>query len=214
MRTPVSALLIGLAVVLQSGRVFAQANDILPVTIRIYDYARLPQEPIESAQKFVTALYARIDVHLVWAKTMRPNAWRVRLRDRDPNELLINILPLAMSRRMELTAETLGVAAVTKFDGGTVAYVMFDRVSDLALTSNTSAEDVLAVVMAHELGHLLLPFGSHSPSGVMRRTLSRDDFMPLNQQRLDFTTAQADAIRGMLTRRFGSGSASVQAAGQ
>jgi hypothetical protein len=214
MRTPALALLIGAAVLLQPGRVFAQPNGIPSVTIRIYDYAQLPQEPIESAQKFVTALYAHIDVHLVWAKTVRPNALRFHLRDRDRGDLLINILPPAMARRMELTDETLGVAAVTKFDGGTIAYVMFDRVSDLALTSNTSAADVLAVVMAHELGHLLLPFGSHSPSGVMRGRFSRDDFMPLNQQQLDFTSAQADAIRGMLTRRFGSGSLSVQTAGQ
>jgi hypothetical protein len=214
MSKPVLALLIGLAFLLQPRGAVAQVNDTHSVLIRVHDYARLPQESIEWAQKYVTALYAHIDVHVVWAKTMRPHESRFHFRDRDPGELVINILPPAMSRRMELTEETLGVAAVTQFDGGTVAWVLFDRICDVALTSKTNAADVLAVVIAHELGHLLLPVGSHSPSGLMRPAWSPDDFRAANQRQLDFTSAQADAIRGLLTRRSSPGSLSVQAAGQ
>jgi len=214
MHKPTLALLIGLAFILQPGRAVAQVNDIHSVSIRIHDYARTPRESIEWAQKYVAALYARIDVHIAWRRAVRPNEWRVHFRDRDPGELLINILPPAMSRHLEVTEETLGVAAVTQFDGGTVAYVLSDRICDVATTSQINAADVLAVVIAHELGHLLLPAGSHSPSGLMRPALTADDFKPLNQQQLNFTSAQADAIRGMISRRPSSAAVSLQTAGQ
>lgn len=210
----VFALWIVFACALQPGRALAQTHDTHAVTIRIYDYASMSPTPIEQAQEYVTALYAQIDVHIVWAETLRPHARRGRVCERDPGELVINILPPAMSRRMDLTNVTLGHAAVTPFDGGTIAYVLFDRITDVASTSNASAADVLAVVMAHELGHLLLPSGSHSPTGLMRPTWNPNDFRAHNRQQWQFTSAQADAIRGLLTRRLGAGSLGSQIAGQ
>jgi hypothetical protein len=54
---------------------------------------------------------------------------------------------------------------------------------------------VLAYVMAHEMGHLLLPPGAHSPSGIMRPDWDGDDLRHIASGSLQFTPAQANAIR-------------------
>jgi hypothetical protein len=182
--------------------VFAQPNDVPSITIRIYDYAHVPPQFIEEAQEQVTDVYAAIGVQTEWAQTVRPTEPRMYSPERDPGELLINILSPAMSRRMAVAEETVGLAAVTLFDGGTIAYVLFDRISEVAITSATSPATVLGVVIAHELGHLLLPHGSHSRTGLMRPKLNAGDFKVVNRRQLKFTPAQVHSIHRLINRRI------------
>jgi hypothetical protein len=79
--------------------------------------------------------------------------------------------------------------------GGT-AFVLFDRVEDSAAKHHVLVSRVLGEVIAHELGHLLLPFNSHSDRGIMR------DPWDLRSGLLEyFTSAQAETIRQRLTER-------------
>jgi len=55
--------------------------------------------------------------------------------------------------------------------------------------------DLLGYCIAHEIGHLLLPPGSHSPSGIMRARWRGDDFKLIATGRLLFTAEQAKLIR-------------------
>jgi hypothetical protein len=82
---------------------------------------------------------------------------------------------------------------------GGMAFVLFDRVEDRASSHHVSISRVLGQVIAHELGHLLLPSNSHSERGIMRAVWN------LRSGLLEyFATAQAEMIRrrlGALTRR-------------
>ena len=53
---------------------------------------------------------------------------------------------------------------------------------------------VLAHAMAHEIGHLLLPYG-HSATGLMRAEWDRKDLRLAVHGRLNFTAEQATLIR-------------------
>jgi hypothetical protein len=192
----------------------AQPNEIPLVTIRLHDYVRLPTGAIAAAQQHVTALYAAIGVRIVWAETVQPTAAAARFSKRDPGELLVNILTPAMSSRLAVRDEALGLAAVTPLDGGNVAYVLFGRICRLATASGTRSVDVLGVIIAHEVGHLLLPRGAHSLTGLMRHEWSGVDFKSANHRRLHFTGAQASSIHGLLSRRTNPASIGAKTLGQ
>jgi hypothetical protein len=54
---------------------------------------------------------------------------------------------------------------------------------------------ILAYVIAHELGHLLLPGYGHSPTGVMRADWDNPLARDVVKGSLTFTDAQAARIR-------------------
>ncbi len=208
MRGSVSVLLVGVMVVLASASALAQPRDAIALTVRIHDYAHLPIESLESAQEQVQQLYADIGVHTIWATSLRPTESPDPPIARDSEELLINILPFPMSRRLGVAEQILGLAVGTPLERGKVAYVLFDRVRRVAATSARQPADVLGVIIAHELGHLLLPHGSHSPIGLMRGVWHAVDFRVTNlPQQLSFTPAQAQDIRGTLNRAAGHSNA-------
>jgi hypothetical protein len=73
------------------------------------------------------------------------------------------------------------------------AYVFHDRILDATLMRPADAPTILGRVIAHEVGHLVLPPGSHSRFGIMRADL---DLGYLNPNR--FTADQARLMRARL----------------
>ena len=73
------------------------------------------------------------------------------------------------------------------------AYIFYDRVCDYAMQTDSSLASLLGAVIAHEVGHLLLPASSHSQSGIMRANWDgRIVRMP------EFTVDQGTTIRTRL----------------
>ena len=68
------------------------------------------------------------------------------------------------------------------------AYIHYDRVVDMAVTPGRDIVTFLGYVMAHELGHLLLPDPRHSPAGIMRESF------PLTTRSIDSFTAAELAL--------------------
>ena len=64
-----------------------------------------------------------------------------------------------------------------------------------------TASDMLAYCIAHEIGHLLLPAGSHSPTGIMRARWRSTDFTLIATGRLLFTREEAKLIKDEALRR-------------
>jgi hypothetical protein len=171
-------------------------------TIRIYDYARIPAGSIALAQQRVTEIYGAIGVRTRWLTTIRPKAEDAASRTElhDPNALLLFLLSPSMSQHYVLSEGTVGMSAVSRCERGRVAYVLFDRVRRLAGLSPKRVMEALALVMAHELGHLLLPSGSHSPSGLMRPNWRADQVRNPDRSEFAFTSDQGHLIREMLLR--------------
>ena len=67
-------------------------------------------------------------------------------------------------------------------------------------TNDTDNVTVLAHAMAHEIGHLLLPYG-HSAAGLMRADWDAKDMRLAAHGRLNFTREQAELIRTRLLGR-------------
>jgi hypothetical protein len=124
----------------------------------------------------------------------------------DPGFALV-VLPREMTDRLVVATEALGGAAGTREERGRMAYVFYDRVEQVARTHlhtgrRTGTYDfddvvVLAHAMAHEIGHLLLPYG-HSATGLMRANWDEADLRRAIRRQLNFTTQQAESIRARL----------------
>ena len=116
-----------------------------------------------------------------------------------------------MSERLGVADDVVGVAAVAAQGGGLVAYVLVDRVMVAAKQGGVDPMGMLGLVIAHEIGHLLLPAQAHSLTGLMRprwSALELRDGAP--SPHFTFTDTQADLIR----HRLRQGTASAMAAQQ
>ena len=73
-------------------------------------------------------------------------------------------------------------------------YVFWDRIARRAWENDVLPQIVLARVLAHEIGHQMLPLQGHSDSGIMRPSLDYRSSAPPT-----FTDAEAAAIRTFLS---------------
>ena len=181
----------------------ASAEPANELTIRVHDYAHLPTALVALTEQRVREIYSSIGVSTRWIPSVDPTESAGKAIPRQAGELVLIILSPSMVRRKALPDEVLGTAAVAPESGASVAYILFDHVSRVAGASTLQIVNVLAPVIAHELGHLLLQIGSHSRGGLMRAFWSVRAFMGHNPQETAFTPAQGDDIRRAIRRRNG-----------
>ena len=85
-------------------------------------------------------------------------------------------------------------AVVRTADGSTVQ-VFFKQVQDFARAYDVDLGMMLAYVIAHEIGHLLLPGTAHSSTGLMQAEWGKAAVRDAARGSLTFTEAQAATIR-------------------
>jgi len=158
------------------------------VILQMNNVARAPTGHLERAQQEVIRLYHNIGVELAWAGADPSRATPAP----DIRVVLVPYEAGDMSRREKLV---MGAAVLTKL-GTRVAYIFYHQVEAQARQYDYSLPMILASAIAHEVGHLLLPDGRHSPEGLMRACWTRDDFHQADQGQLRFSKEQAALIRG------------------
>lgn len=197
MRTQSLVVLIGASILVAPSGPRAESRNMPSIRVRIYDYADVARDTLMQAQQLAASFYSRIDVAIDWADTFSLRGRKERYRgDGRLQDFTINVLSRSMVARTTWPKDAIGTAVVAPQGGGRIAYVLYDRLRDAAAASGWPLQDLLAVVIAHELGHLLLPPGAHSSDGLMR---SGWDVAELRRFRLDslgFTPDQKDLIRG------------------
>jgi len=95
--------------------------------------------------------------------------------------------------------DVVGMGFTNQESGGGLVYVFYDRIAQVSEGNQLDSAALLGAVIAHELGHLLLPSGSHSTRGLMRAGWNRSD--TLTADGLRFTAEQGVRIRGRLESR-------------
>jgi hypothetical protein len=166
----------------------AGAADPRPILlVHLVNNGAVPAGVLEQAEREAAKLYRHIDVELVWTKNDVAEA----------NSLIVHIVPT--QGRLEVGGKPLGLVPRVTEDGETrYAYVFYDRVAEICDGYRLPCGPILAAVIAHEMGHLLLPHGSHSPSGLMRAQWTDQDLQDARCNYLRFTRLQGDLIRARL----------------
>jgi len=175
------------------------------LNVRVHDYAHVSKSTLAEAQQLVATYYAAIGVRTKWAETLSRQSTDDLKTIRDgPEDLTVIVLNREMAATKALTADAVGSAAVGSVSGGKsggrIAYVMYDRVEHAAFASEWPTPEFLGFVIAHELGHLLLPPGSHAAAGLMRGDWNIDALRHTTGRHMAFLSAQGALIRDRLWR--------------
>ena len=100
----------------------------------------------------------------------------------------------------DVAADAMGAAPAADDGTGRVAYAFYVRIEALAQRRGIDVAKVLGIVMAHEIGHLLLGFGAHSSAGIMSGRWGKFEMDLVAAGLLGFTKEQADVIRRAVVR--------------
>ena len=158
----------------------ADAADVpagLHVAVAICDAQQAPPEIVASAQRIAGDVYGAIGVVLEWTDAGCAAG---------DHSLTVNVITRTATA-VDVTDLTLGFAE----PGTSVATVLYDRVARFARRYHVKRDVLLGYVIAHEVGHLLLPPNSHSWQGVMRPVINLEDAAA---KRLRFTREQGQQI--------------------
>jgi hypothetical protein len=150
-----------LATGVASGQAQAEPAAVPRVVLHVRDYQDVPARDLTSAEELASRAYESVGILLEWTD----GAARVASPD-DRRHFDVVILTKEMTDRTA-KADSLGQASpVTRR-----AYIYYRRILNHAFETKSDPTRVLALVLAHEVGHLLLPtLRSHTTNGLMRQT--------------------------------------------
>ena len=177
----------------------AQNAPVTTLMVLVDDYVSVSPNILERAREETTRIFRNINVEIIWLT-------RGDARFEDFAVLMsvvsVQILSPEMVDRVKKRESVMGWAApgtrlvkvqyggIEALVGETEALSWIRREKDIAC--------ILGHVVAHELGHLLLPRGTHSGSGIMQSRLNRQ---LAASGGLFFTASEAQAIRTKLATR-------------
>src|SRR5262245_59412693 len=146
------------------------------------------------AERWVEKVYEKIGISIVWSPPVSLTAPGLRLR-------LILIPPPA--EKFFFRGDDMGTALGNDGTGPRRVYVSPHRIRRLISPGvHIPASLRPGCVIAHEIGHLLLPPNPHSPVGIMRPTFQIADFVRADHGGIQFTTQQAQYIRSAIEERM------------
>ena len=163
------------------------------IHVLVMDQAEVPPDTRQRAQDVATRVFHLSGLALVWvdAGTCQARCLTVRIvtqpvsaKSRDPHML--------------------GVAPSMPEARGINLWIFYPRIRAYSAELGMDASQLLGHVMAHELGHLLLPYGAHSLAGLMRPAWDGAQVRAAAEGLLTFTPDQAALIRARLQNVSGT----------
>lgn len=170
----------------------------LRVTVLYFDFVQVPEKARRLAQERVEKIYQKVGVQVDWADcptiegtmSMYPNCTGFK----DETHLFLRVLPQARSGlKMEAAGETI--------HGPRIINVFWDRAREQAVNYRVPLQEMLAQIVAHEIGHILLGPDSHAPSGIMIARCKAKNLIEISQGGYGFTPAQTQRIQIEVRKR-------------
>lgn len=96
----------------------------------------------------------------------------------------------------------MGITLGATHDTGGTVFVYREPIERVSHWREEEMARVLAYTIAHEVGHVLLPYPGHTSSGLMREVWARDDLFQISRGSMRFTPAQASAMRAKVSQCF------------
>ena len=152
----------------------------LTIVIQFANLAGTPPASVREAQESVAVMLADIDVTVEWtqATNAAPGGSQV---------IRLTMLPYEGGALQSHERSVMGAATRTALGTG-VAWVYYQRVLEQAAHYDVPPARLLACVMAHEIGHLVLASPDHERDGLMRGVWNAADFRRASIGQLRFAT--------------------------
>jgi hypothetical protein len=161
----------------------AAQNRSLHVCLR--NDAHVADDTLEEAQRVVSDVYSQAGLTLMWCA--------------DDCTITIALRPRASDDTARRAKDALGYTPGGGEERGRLAFVLINRVNEIADRYGTARSLVLGAAIAHELGHLLIS-KDHTNTGIMKAYLNQSDFRKARKGELRLTADQARHIRNSSAR--------------
>jgi hypothetical protein len=158
------------------------------LTVVVHNIAGVPDRTLARARTEIAQIFGSGCIKIAWAD-VGESGFRVQVKvRRRPGDG-----PGAK------TPSALGTTIARDTHGGT-AFVFYERVLNFAHDHRWPVETILALAIAHELGHVLLPAPAHTASGLMKAEWDDDDIRRLATGARAFTAEQATLMNAAIDR--------------
>jgi hypothetical protein len=156
------------------------------IVLSISNNANVDANVLARAGDRVREIYAEAGIEIVWHVGVTPvPAGNMRV-----TVILTTMSPFQQSA----PASVLGAAARGEGGLGRIVYALWNRIEPLAGRGLSTDSTILGYVIAHEVGHLLLPRG-HSSAGIMTGRWGPQDLHDAERGVLWFTRQEAVEMR-------------------
>ena len=172
-----------------------RAADAVPLSVRIYNYAQVPAPILAAAQTEAIRIFLQAGIEVSWLPcagsdeefTEAPHKFTACAQA--TRAVILRIEPKSLDGHTVRSHSRLAAAQNQR------AEVFYDRLRQFAADQDCTPASILALVMAHELGHLLLRGESHSSQGIMVPKFRTQELRCAQKGELLFTPAQAQRMR-------------------
>ena len=155
----------------------AEPGQLPAIHLQMDNDADVPAAILRNSQDQVARIFADAGLGVEWTET----------GPRFTVQIVASALGYARA-----SSPVMGVA-LRKPDGAT-AQIFFNQVQGFARTCHVDVSTLLAYVIAHEIGHLLLPRMPHSATGLMKADWDKALVREATAGSLTFTDAQIKRI--------------------
>ncbi len=185
---------------------------LLAVSVLVHNQDAVSPQVLEKSMQIAEKAFRSAGIRMQW-RTAQPDVF-------DADALHLALLPgMAGRRGFESTSPDAGHAILVQEGFATMARVFFGKVEELsfdyhargygtlaAIPLSATQPAILAVVVAHELAHLLLGRNSHKPGGLMDRSIQSESVLAAITGKLAFDAGQAADLRfEIMARQLHSG---------
>ena len=167
----------------------------LKLDVQVYSLSGLRTQTLEAAEAEAARLLHPITAEVRWINCSSTRLATDCLSSQRPTTLIVRILPKALPR---VSTASLGITDSS--DRYAAAFVFYDRVLALR-THSRLLPTMLGRVIAHEVGHLLMPGQAHLEVGLMRRQWGPDDLRIASGSSLGLPSAAVLSMQKEALRR-------------
>lgn len=172
------------------------------LTVRVYDLAGVPAGVRREALAECSRILEAAGVPTTWTEgdpeAEEAHSLDMTVRTEAPSEAFEARRSLAIRFVRGLPREAWRGAlgfALPNAGYGVSATVFYDRIEALPAVVPLGRARLLANVLAHEIGHVLLGSNAHSRSGIMKGIWSRADYIAMRAGPLEFEGNEAVVLR-------------------
>ncbi len=176
------------------------------ITVLVYDYAEVAAETQQNAEKVAAEILATAGVETAWpdcslAETPAPPECK---RASNPTKLVLRILPGSKAARAGYHFRSSICGFTVQREGvgeGYLVTLFTDCIQETAKNTGVAQSLIMGHMVAHEIGHLLLPIQGHFRRGIMRAKWGPRVWQRASKKLVLFPGKQAELLRaGVLAR--------------
>jgi hypothetical protein len=165
----------------------AEPSESATISVLLLNQAEVAPETLERAKAEATRIYRGLGITLAWTDADEPVDYR----------FTVKVVPKTIAGK-GIDGRAMGVAAGTRERRGTLAYAFYSRIEDVTRAIGADIGVILGHVIAHEIGHLLLPYDSHARNGLMQGGWDQEQARRAEMGLVTFTPDEAALIRRRL----------------